>query len=120
VTSQPQITVLGVGGAGCNALNNMIDVRAVSLHLSVHVPADRSLQAQLTGVEFIACNTDTQSLQTSRCVRKIQLGPALTMGLGAGARPEVGTRACLSVCSVCSTVTIFHHFVSFSVSLSVV
>lgn len=68
---------------------------------------NRCAQAKLTGVEFIVCNTDTQSLQTSQCVRKIQLGPALTMGLGAGAKPEVGTFVCSNLFAVVCSLTSF-------------
>nr|AKB90670.1 mitochondrial FtsZ2 [Malawimonas californiana] len=75
VTMQPTISVIGVGGAGCNAVNNMIS-------------------SQLTGVEFVAANTDVQSLHASLCVKKVQLGTALTQGLGAGARPDIGRAAC--------------------------
>jgi cell division protein FtsZ len=71
---QPRITVIGVGGGGSNAVNNMI-------------------AAKLEGVEFIVANTDAQSLMASRADRKIQLGPHLTQGLGAGGRPEVGRGA---------------------------
>jgi cell division protein FtsZ len=71
---QPRITVVGVGGGGSNAVNNMI-------------------AAQLEGVEFIVANTDAQSLMHSRADRRIQLGPHLTQGLGAGGRPEVGRGA---------------------------
>jgi cell division protein FtsZ len=71
---QPRITVVGVGGGGSNAVNNMI-------------------AAQLEGVEFIVANTDAQSLMNSRADRRIQLGPHLTQGLGAGGRPEVGRGA---------------------------
>jgi cell division protein FtsZ len=71
---QPRITVIGVGGGGCNAVNNMI-------------------ASSLDGVEFIVANTDAQSLMNSRADRKIQLGPHLTQGLGAGGRPEVGRGA---------------------------
>ena len=71
---QPRITVIGVGGGGCNAVNNMI-------------------ASQLDGVEFIVANTDAQSLMKCRADRKIQLGPHLTQGLGAGGRPEVGRGA---------------------------
>ena len=71
---QPRITVIGVGGGGCNAVNNMI-------------------ASSLDGVEFIVANTDAQSLLNSRADRKIQLGPHLTQGLGAGGRPEVGRGA---------------------------
>ena len=66
-----RIKVLGIGGAGGNAINNMID-------------------SDLRGVEFVVANTDCQDLDRSSCTRKIQLGPEITMGLGAGADPEIG------------------------------
>ncbi len=68
---KPRIVVVGVGGAGCNAVNNMINVN-------------------LEGVEFVVANTDAQSLTLSRAERRIQLGPNITHGLGAGARPDIG------------------------------
>jgi cell division protein FtsZ len=68
---RPRITVLGVGGAGGNAVNNMIASR-------------------LEGVEFVVANTDAQALAGSRAERKIQIGPLVTGGLGAGAKPEIG------------------------------
>jgi cell division protein FtsZ len=71
---KPKITVVGVGGAGGNAVNNMIT-------------------AHLEGVEFVACNTDAQALANCLTERKIQLGHTITHGLGAGARPEVGRAA---------------------------
>jgi cell division protein FtsZ len=71
---KPRITVIGVGGAGGNAVNNMI-------------------RANLVGCEFIACNTDAQSLHLSTAPRKIQLGIGVTRGLGAGSRPDVGRAA---------------------------
>ncbi len=71
---KPRITVFGVGGAGGNAVNNMID-------------------KQLEGVEFVVANTDAQALQQSRAVSKIQMGLRVTEGLGAGARPTVGAAA---------------------------
>ena len=71
---KPKITVVGVGGAGGNAVNNMIT-------------------SHLEGVEFIACNTDAQALSACLTDRKIQLGTTITHGLGAGARPEVGRAA---------------------------
>jgi len=71
---KPRITVIGVGGAGCNAINNMID-------------------ASLDGVEFVVANTDAQSLVASQAGHKIQLGARLTEGLGAGSRPEIGEAA---------------------------
>lgn len=70
----PRITVVGVGGAGGNAVNNMI-------------------RSGLEGCEFLVCNTDAQALQQSLADRKIQLGAAVTQGLGAGARPDVGRAA---------------------------
>lgn len=71
---KPHITVVGVGGAGGNAVNNMI--------------AD-----SLQGVDFVVANTDAQALSTARTDRRVQLGAATTQGLGAGARPEVGQAA---------------------------
>ena len=71
---KPRITVVGVGGAGGNAVNNMI-------------------RSNLVGCEFIICNTDAQALQLSAAPRKIQLGIGVTRGLGAGARPDVGRAA---------------------------
>src|ERR1700709_14120 len=68
---RPRITVLGVGGAGGNAVNNMIE-------------------AGLEGVDFVVANTDAQALDQSKCSRRIQLGAGTTEGLGAGAQPEVG------------------------------
>ena len=68
---RPRITVLGVGGAGGNAVNNMIESR-------------------LEGVDFVVANTDAQSLAQSKAQRRIQLGATTTEGLGAGARPDVG------------------------------
>ena len=70
----PRIAVIGVGGGGTNAVNNMI-------HLG------------LDGVEFIVANTDAQALVSSRAERRVQLGPHLTQGLGAGAKPEIGRAA---------------------------
>ncbi|EGF93371.1 cell division protein FtsZ [Asticcacaulis biprosthecium C19] len=71
---KPRIVVFGVGGAGGNAVNNMIE-------------------AGLEGVEFVVANTDAQQLQFSRTDARIQLGVGITMGLGAGAHPEVGMTA---------------------------
>ena len=70
----PKITVFGVGGAGGNAVNNM-------------------LKSSLRGVDFVCANTDAQALSLSLAEQKIQLGAKLTQGLGAGARPEVGRAA---------------------------
>ena len=70
----PKITVIGVGGGGTNAVDNMIAL-------------------QLAGVDFVVANTDAQQLTHSRADRRIQLGPHLTQGLGAGAKPEIGRAA---------------------------
>jgi cell division protein FtsZ len=71
---KPRILVFGVGGAGGNAVNNMID-------------------AELEGVDFAVANTDAQALARSGTERRIQMGAAITEGLGAGARPEVGEQS---------------------------
>ncbi len=70
----PRITVFGVGGAGGNAVSNMIE-------------------KQLDGVEFVVANTDAQALQNCSGAHKIQMGVKVTEGLGAGARPSVGAAA---------------------------
>ena len=70
----PRITVIGVGGAGGNAVNNMIE-------------------KQLEGCEFVVANTDAQALQQNSASNKLQLGARVTEGLGAGARPAVGAAA---------------------------
>ncbi len=71
-----KIKVIGVGGAGGNAINNMID-------------------SKLKGVKFIAANTDAQSLEISKASVKLQMGEKLTEGLGAGADPQIGKEAAL-------------------------
>ena len=71
---RPRITVIGVGGAGGNAIANMIS-------------------AEIEGVDFIVANTDAQALNNSIAEHRIQLGPDITQGLGAGSRPEVGRAA---------------------------
>ena len=71
---KPRITVIGVGGAGCNAVNNMI-------------------ASHLEGVEFIVSNTDAQSIANSMTEVRVQLGANVTQGLGSGAKPEVGKAA---------------------------
>ena len=71
---KPRIVVFGIGGAGGNAVNNMIE-------------------AGLEGVEFVVANTDAQQLQFAKTDRRIQLGVTVTQGLGAGAHPEVGMSA---------------------------
>ncbi len=74
--SSAKIMVIGVGGAGGNAINNMID-------------------SKLQGVKFIAANTDSQALEISKTSVRIQIGEKLTQGLGAGANPQVGREAAL-------------------------
>ena len=74
VELKPRIVVIGVGGAGGNAVNNMIN-------------------AGLDGVDFVVANTDAQALALSKADRRIQLGGGITEGLGAGMRPEVGEQS---------------------------
>ena len=69
-----RIKVIGVGGAGNNAVNRMIE-------------------AGIKNVEFIAVNTDRQALSSSKAASKIQIGEKLTRGLGAGANPDIGAQA---------------------------
>ncbi len=71
---KPRITVFGVGGAGGNAVNNMIE-------------------SGLTGVEFVVANTDAQALMQNAAQRRVQMGTALTQGLGAGSHPQIGAAA---------------------------
>jgi cell division protein FtsZ len=71
---KPRILVVGVGGAGGNAVNNMV-------------------ASKLEGVEFIVANTDAQALAHSKATYRVQIGSKLTSGLGAGSRPEIGTAA---------------------------
>ena len=71
---KPRITVFGVGGAGGNAVNNMIESR-------------------LEGVEFVVANTDAQALLQNAAQRRVQMGTALTQGLGAGSQPQIGAAA---------------------------
>ena len=71
---QPRLLVLGVGGAGGNAINAMIE-------------------AGMQGVEFVAVNTDAQDLKMSKADAKIQIGMNLTKGLGAGAKHDIGQAA---------------------------
>jgi cell division protein FtsZ len=74
VQTKPRITVFGVGGAGGNAVNNMI-------------------RSNLEGVEFVVANTDAQALQGNLASKRVQLGSTITRGLGAGSRPDVGRAA---------------------------
>lgn len=69
-----QIRVVGVGGAGNNAV-------------------DRMITSGLTGVEYIAVNTDKQALKVSKANKKVQIGEKITKGLGAGANPDIGKKA---------------------------
>ena len=71
---KPRIIVFGIGGAGGNAVNNMI-------------------RSNLEGVECVVANTDAQALSQCLAERKVQIGLGLTQGLGAGSRPEVGRAA---------------------------
>ncbi|MET0364764.1 MAG: cell division protein FtsZ, partial [Sphingobium sp.] len=71
---KPRITVIGAGGAGGNAIANMI-------------------AAGVEGVDFVVVNTDAQALNASPAERRIQLGPRITEGLGAGSRPDIGRAA---------------------------
>src|SRR3982750_4816112 len=71
---RPRISVIGVGGAGGNAIANM-------------------MRADVQGVDFVVANTDAQSLNASLADRRIQLGLKITQGLGAGSRPEIGRAA---------------------------
>ena len=71
-----RIKVFGIGGAGCNAVNRMVN-------------------DGVRGVDFYICNTDIQTLNLSKCPNKLVLGKELTKGLGAGGNPEVGQKACL-------------------------
>ncbi|MBQ3419367.1 MAG: cell division protein FtsZ [Erysipelotrichaceae bacterium] len=71
-----RIKVFGVGGAGCNAVNRMVN-------------------DGVKGVEFYVCNTDIQSLNLSKCANKINLGNNLTKGLGSGGNPEIGQKAAI-------------------------
>src|SRR5688500_7193845 len=71
---RPRISVIGVGGAGGNAIANM-------------------MRADVQGVDFVVANTDAQALNSSLADRRIQLGLKITQGLGAGSRPEIGRAA---------------------------
>ena len=76
LTKEPVLRVVGVGGAGVNAV-------------------DRMIEADITGVEFLAINTDMQSLETSQAPTRVHIGSDSTRGLGAGANPEMGRQAAL-------------------------
>jgi len=81
----PKIKIIGVGGAGGNAINYMID-------------------AKLPGVEFFAVNTDSQGLDHSRAETKIQIGCKITEGLGAGANPQIGRDAAIESIQAIKTI----------------
>jgi len=68
------IKVIGIGGGGCNAV-------------------DRMIESSVQGIEFIAVNTDNQVLQRSKASNRVQIGEKITRGQGAGANPEIGTKA---------------------------
>lgn len=70
-----KIKVIGIGGAGCNAINSMITV------------------SQISGVDFVGVNTDAQALLSCQATTKVQIGESLTRGLGAGGNPEIGRQA---------------------------
>ena len=72
--TKPVLKVIGLGGGGCNAINRMIELG-------------------LTGIEYIAANTDKQALRSSLANTKIQLGPTITRGLGSGGDPNIGEAA---------------------------
>jgi len=72
--SLPVLKVVGLGGGGCNAINRMVELG-------------------ISGIDFLAANTDYQALQTSLATQTIQLGPQVTRGLGAGGNPEIGRQA---------------------------
>ena len=74
VELKPRIVVIGVGGAGGNAVNNMI-------------------ASGLNGVEFIVANTDAQALEMSHAAKRVQMGTGITQGLGAGMRPDIGEQS---------------------------
>lgn len=83
-----KIKVIGVGGAGGNAINNMIE-------------------ANLQGVKFIAANTDAQALEHSKAQLKLRIGERLTEGLGAGADPQVGNEAAVESREAIKSAVIF-------------
>ena len=87
-----KIMVIGVGGAGGNAINNMIE-------------------SKLQGVKFIAANTDSQALEVSKATVKIQIGEQLTQGLGAGANPNIGREAALENAETIKNVLTGSHMV---------
>ena len=84
---KPRITVFGIGGAGGNAVNNMIESR-------------------LEGVEFVVANTDAQALMQNAAQRRVQMGTALTQGLGAGSQPQIGAAAAVLPGGGCGRVTL--------------
>ena len=97
-----KIKVLGIGGAGGNAINDMIN-------------------SEMVGVDFIAANSDNMSLERNLAPLKIQLGPTLTRGLGAGGNPEVGREATREEADRLRQVLILHlsMFSTFALTLPV-
>src|SRR5437867_12019550 len=95
---KPRITVFGVGGAGGNAVNNMIT-------------------SGLQGVEFVVANTDAQALTTSKAERIIQMGVQVTEGLGAGSQPEVRPAAAEQVIDETRDQIASAHMVSVTASM---
>ncbi len=89
---KPRITVFGTGGAGGNAVNNMIN-------------------SGLEGVEFVVANTDAQALMQSRAERRVQMGSRMTEGLGAGSKPEIGAAAAEEAIADLKTHLISSHMV---------
>ncbi len=89
---KPRITVFGTGGAGGNAVNNMIN-------------------SGLEGVEFVVANTDAQALMQSRAERRVQMGSRMTEGLGAGSKPEIGAAAAEEAIADLKTHLIASHMV---------
>lgn len=87
-----KIKVIGVGGAGCNAINNMI-------------------RSGLRGVKFIAANTDAQALEASRAETCIHLGDGITGGLGAGANSQIGRDAALEASEAIRAALVDSHMV---------
>lgn len=73
---QCKIHVMGIGGAGCNAVDNMV-----------------SYSNHIQNINFVVCNTDVQSLEKSKSPKKIQIGKKITNGMGSGSQPLVGTKS---------------------------
>ena len=93
------IKVIGVGGAGNNAVNRMIDEQIAGVEF-----VGIMITSGIGGVEFVVVNTDRQDLNKSKCDNKLQIGEKLTGGMGAGSKPDIGkksaeeSRAAISKC----------------------